>query len=203
MIDLTLDNHLLVTIDKRLFEFDTACICQREITNLNGEPIVSTGNAPFLFEDGFRRIWLLTLNEIKRIQNVEIPFEHLIYPEEKNNFVRAIYWDQEKQILLVGCYNGGIQLYDSAGKPAWLKPLVTREVKDIIGIEKLSEGFYLVVTLGNALYLLDIKERKLRLINLKRKEYSMFQIRENAYSNSLQRLDAVSYTHLDVYKRQG
>jgi ligand-binding sensor domain-containing protein len=107
-IELTEDNNLLVSMANRLFEFDTACVCQKEFTNLNRDFIVNTGAVPFIYEDKYRRIWLLSLNEIKRIQDIDIPFEHLVYPKAKNNFVRSIYLDEDKNLLLAGCVNGGI-----------------------------------------------------------------------------------------------
>ena len=197
------NNHLLVTVEKHLFEFDTACTCMKEITNMNGELFVNTGNTPFIYQDKFRRIWMLTLNEIKRIQNVEVPFEHLLYPKEKNNFVRCIYLDEERHTIISGCYNGGIQLYDSSGKALWDKPLITDEVKDVVAIEKLSSGNYLVVTWHKGMYLLNIETKQLRAIDLNKPACSSLQIRENSYSNSLQRLDDSSIlisTRSNVYR---
>jgi signal transduction histidine kinase len=188
-LDLIANHHLLVSAEKHLYEFDTSCTCIKEITDLNSELFVKTGTAPFIYQDEFRRIWLLTLNEIKRIQNVEIPFEHLLYPKEKNNFVRSFYLDEETRQLISGCYNGGIQLYDSSGKPLWDRSLMTREVKDVIGIDKLSTGNYLVVTLHKGMFLLNIEKKQLQEINLNKPSCSSLQIRENAYSNSLQRID--------------
>ncbi len=188
-IELTRESHLLVTIGKRLFEFDTSCICRKEITNLNSEVIVTTGDAPFIYEDKFRRIWLLTLNEIKRIQNVEIPFEHLRYPQEKNNFIRSIYFDKEKHVLIAGCYNGGIQLYDSSGMPMWARPLIAPSIKDIIGIEKLSADDYLLVTLRKGLYVLHLPTKEFHAIDLSNVACRSLQMHDNAYSNSLQHID--------------
>ncbi len=188
-LELTSDHHLLVTVDKSLFEFDSACRCQKEITNLNGDLIITTGVAPFIYQDKFRRIWLLTLNDIKRIENVEVPFEHLLYPREKNNFVRSICLDEQEHLLIAGCYNGGIELYDSLGKPLWEKPLITAEVKDVLSIEKIYMDSYLVVTLRNGLYLLDIRNRKIRPLTTGSPLGSPLRIQENSYSNNLQRLD--------------
>ncbi len=118
-IELCGNDHLLVSAEKRLFEFDTLCICRKEITTLNGDPILNTGGILFIYEDDFKRIWLLTNDDIKRVQDLEIPFDHYIYPSEKNNFVRSLYYDTDKKNLLAGCFNGGIQLYDSSGHPLW------------------------------------------------------------------------------------
>ena len=202
-LDLIPNHHLLVAAEKHLYEFDTSCICLKEITDLNSDLFVKTGTAPFIYQDEFRRIWLLTLNEIKRIQNVEIPFEHLLYPKEKNNFVRSLYLDEEKRLLISGCYNGGLQLYDSSGKPLWDRALITKDVKDIIGIDKLSTGNYLVVTLHKGMFVLNIETKQLQEIDLNKPSCSFLQIRENAYSNSLQRVDDSSVlisTRSNVYR---
>ena len=97
-----------------------------------------------IYADKYKRIWLLTNDDIKRIQNVDIPFEHFIYPNN-NNFVRSIYYDEKKHILLAGCFNGGIELYDTLGNSLWNKALISDNVKDISGIEKLSDDNYLVI----------------------------------------------------------
>jgi signal transduction histidine kinase/ligand-binding sensor domain-containing protein len=202
-LDLIANHHLLVAVEKHLYEFDTSCICLKEITDLNSELFVKTGTAPFIYQDQFRRIWLLTLNEIKRIQNVEIPFEHLLYPKEKNNFVRSLYLDEKKRLLISGCYNGGIQLYDSSGRPLWDRSLITKAVKDVIGIEKLSTGNYLVITLHRGLFLLNIETKQLQEMDLNKPSCSSLQIRENAYSNSLQRIDdstVLISTRSNVYR---
>ena len=188
-LELTEEGYLIVIAERRMFEFDTACRCQKEITTLNGEAIASTGTIPFVYQDKFKRIWVLTLDDIKRIQNVEIPFEHLTYSKEKNNFVRSIYIDEQFHFLVAGCYNGGIQLYDSSGKAAWNTPLMTKDVKDIISIEKLYENFFLIMTLHKGLYVLDIQTRQFQAIKIEETSRSPLMMQDNAYSNNLQRLD--------------
>ena len=202
-IELTSNNHLLVSIEKRLFEFDTACNCKKEIRNLNSEVIVTTGDAPFIYEDKFKRIWLLTLDEIKRIQNEEVPFEHLLYPGEKNNFVRSIYLNEQKNIIISGCFNGGIQLYDSSGKPLWKNSLITNGVKDILCIEKLSDNIYIVSTLHKGLFLFDINTKEFSPVDLKSPLCSQMQMQGNSYSNNFQRINDSTIligTRSNVYK---
>ncbi len=188
-IELTAAHHLLVLASKHLFELDSACQGLKELTNPNGDLFISTGNVPYVHEDRFRRIWLLTLNDIKRIQDVAVPFEHLFYPGEKNNFVRSLYLDEEKHILLAGCFNGGIQLYDTAGKPLWDKPLLTTTVKDVLSIDKLTSGHYLIVTMRQGLYCLDLDKKQLQAINPVNTSSTPMPFAENNYSNSLQRID--------------
>ena len=137
------NNQLLVTINRHLYEFDTACIYQKEFTSLTGDPVVATGFIQFIYADRFKRIWLMTNDDIKLIQNIDIPFSHYIYPNIKRNFIKCIYNDEQKNRLLAGCFNGGIQLYDTSGNPLWDKPVITGLAKDIVAIEKLNHEILL------------------------------------------------------------
>lgn len=157
------ENHqLFISLNNHLFEFDTTCNYQHEFTNLNRNVIVPVGFIRVIYADKFKRLWLLTNDDIKRIQNFNIPFEHLMYDAEKNNFVRSIFYDEQKHILLAGCYNGGIQLYDTAGNPLWQKAIVAGNVKDISSIEKLTADNYLIVTIGKGLFVLNLPAKTLK-----------------------------------------
>ena len=188
-IEITADNHLLVTVERHLYEFDSSCICQKEIISLNHDPLLKTGYIQTVYEDRFRRIWLLTHEDIKRIQNAETPFEQFIYPKEKDNFVRSIYYDHDKNILLAGAFAGVIQLYDSSGNALWEKPLGCKGLKWIISIERLSAGKYLVVTMEQGLFLLDLQARKLTRYEVGNVLPLKSDIFHNSYSNNLQRID--------------
>ncbi len=135
----TKNSQLLVSAEKHLYEFDSLCNFQKELTRLDNETFVATGRIAGIYEDTFNRIWLMTNDDMKRIQDAEISFEHFFYSKEKNNFVRAVYYDRDKNILLAGCYNGGLQLYDSLGNPLWASSLISDDVKDVLFIEKLAE----------------------------------------------------------------
>jgi len=182
------NNRLLVSLGRHLYEFDTSFSSKKEIATLNSELIVNTGFIDFVYEDKFRRIWLLTNDDIKRIQNAEIPFGHFIYPKEKNNFVRSIYVDEEKQVLLAGCFNGGIQLYDTLGNPLWDKPLINDNVKDVVSIDKFSEGNYLIVTIGKGLYILNLATKQLNPVDLSSPSCSLLHMEGNGYPNNVQRI---------------
>jgi len=188
-IDLSGDHHLLVTVEKHLFEFDTAFIYQKEIVSLNHEPLLNDGYIQIVYEDPFRRIWLLTHEDIKRIQNAETPFAHFIYPKEKDNFVKCIYYDKNKNILLAGAYAGLIQLYDSSGNALWDKPLVGKGLKGILSIEKVSDDHYLVVVEGKGLYMLRLHEKQLNRLDLSSVLTFQSEILKNSYSSNLQRID--------------
>jgi len=186
-IELSKDNHLLVSVERRLFEFDTSCVCQKEIISLNRAPLLNAGYIQIVYEDAFRRIWLLTHEDIKRVQNVETPFAQLIYPKDKDNFVRSIYYDKDKNILLGGAFVGAIQLYDSSGNPLWDKPLASEKIKDVLSIEKLSDDHYLIVTMGHGLQMLRLRAKQLSPVDLSKAYALQSQIKDNSYSTNLQR----------------
>jgi two-component sensor histidine kinase len=160
-IKFTGKNQLLLCVNNRLSEFDTSCIFKNEYTALNNGPVVSTGYIDKIYADRFNRLWLITNDDIKKIQNTEIPFQNFSYTNAKNNFVRCIYYDKEKKILLAGCYNGGIQLYDTLGNALWTEPLMTEKVKDILSIEKLSADEYLITTYNDGWFTLSLSSKKL------------------------------------------
>ena len=182
-------NRLLVTVEKRLFEFDTSCICLKEIISLNRQPLLNTGYIQVVYEDRFQRIWLLTHQDIERIQDAETPFAQLIYPREKDNFIRAIYYDKERRFLLAGGYAGFIQLYDSAGNAIWERPLNSKNIHRILSIEKLSPECYLLVTQGNGLYQFNLGSGQITLMDLRVAPSFQRSIKDNSYSNNLERVD--------------
>jgi signal transduction histidine kinase/ligand-binding sensor domain-containing protein len=188
-IELSGDNRLLVTVERHLFEFDTSCICRKEIVSLNHDPLLKTGYIQIVYEDRFRRIWLLTHEDIKRIQNAETPFAQFIYAKEKDNFVRCIYYDKDKNFILAGAFAGFVQLYDSSGNALWDKPVGGDSLKGIMSIEKLSDDHYLVVILARGLYMLRLQAKQLYRLDLSNILSFQSDILQNSYSNNLQRVD--------------
>ena len=182
-------NQLLVSIDSHLYEFDSNCVYHAEITDLNKNPIVATGYIFKIYPDAFRRIWLLTNNDIKRIQNTEIPFAHFIYPGEKNNFIRALYLDTEKEYVIAGCFNGGIQLYDTLANPLWKQSLKTIDVKDILGIERLTADEYLIVTFNKGWYLLKLSARQITPFKMSTANNAIIQPTYTNFANNLKRIN--------------
>ncbi|HEY4873973.1 MAG TPA: two-component regulator propeller domain-containing protein, partial [Puia sp.] len=187
-IELTADDRLLVSVEKRLFEFDTACICQKEIISLNHQPLLNAGYIQIAYEDKFRRIWLLTHEDIKRIQNAETPFAQFIYNKEKDNFIRCIYYDKQKNIVLGGAWYGAIQLFDSSGNPMLDAPIKSERIKQILAIEKLSDDHYLIITQGNGLHMLHLQTKQIYPVDVNN-NYFQSAITQNSYSNNLQRVD--------------
>ncbi|MEP6948669.1 MAG: ATP-binding protein [Ginsengibacter sp.] len=186
---LTDNNQFLVGLNNHLYQFDTSFIYKKEITNLSRNPVVAVGIITVIYTDQYKRIWLLTNDDIKRIQNVDIAFEHFIYANEKNNFVRSIYYDDRKNILLAGCYNGGIQLYDTSGNALWQRALVSDTVKDISGIEKLTDDDYLVITIGRGWYILNLPSKQIRHLKLSNAFENILQTHFSNFCNNIQRID--------------
>jgi len=184
-IELSSDDHLLVSSEARLFEFDTAGNCQREIIALNRDPLLKTGYIQIVYEDHFRRIWLLTNGDIKRIENAETPFSYLIYPNKNDHFIRCLYYDNEEKTLLAVRFTGFVELYDSSGRPLWPAPAFDRRVGSPINIEKVWDHHYLIVTLLKGWFLLNSATRHIRPLRLN----GFAEIRNNWYFNGLQRID--------------
>ena len=197
------ENQLLLSLNSHLFEFDTSCNYKNEIVNLNRNAVVAQGFIKLIYADKFKRIWLLTNDDIKRIQNFDIPFEHFIYENDKNNFVRSMYYDEEKNVLLAGCYNGGIQLYDTSGNAFWPTALAAENVKDINVIQKLSPDHYLIETIGRGCYILKLPEKTITELIVKDSAKSAFNKRLINFVNNIQRINDSTFYIADmenVYK---
>ncbi|MFZ1799484.1 MAG: two-component regulator propeller domain-containing protein [Chitinophagaceae bacterium] len=178
-----------ISLNNHLFGFDANCMYQHEFTDLNRNPFAAQGFIRMIYTDSFKRIWLLTNDDIKRIQNANIPFEHLIYPGSNNNFIRSIYYDEEKHVLLAGCYNGGIQLYDTSGNALWEYAVSSQNVKDINAIEKLTGDEYLIETIGNGWYILHLSTKKITPFFLDEKIKIIMNTAAINFLNNLQRIN--------------
>lgn len=188
-ISLINDTQILIGLNNQVYIFNMACQYQKTLTNLKKEPVVPLGFIRKIYGDRFNRIWILTHDDVRRIQYLDIPFNHFFYPQEKNNYIRSLYYDGQKNILLAGCFNGGIQLFDSSGTPLWQQPLVSKTISDIIGIEKLSKDHYLVLTLWNGWFILNLKTKQTYPLNvpdiLKKRPYNL----QLNFAENLQRLN--------------
>jgi signal transduction histidine kinase/ligand-binding sensor domain-containing protein len=154
-------NQLLVGNANRLLEFDTSLSEKKEFITLARKPVVSTGFIHHIYTDTFGRIWLLTNDDVKRIENAPVTFENFIYPNEGDNFIRSIYYDLQKHLLLAGGYEGLIQLYDTLANPLWPKPLSEAEAGYILSIQKLTGNNYLLLTENKGLCYLNLLSKKI------------------------------------------
>ncbi|HVV55897.1 MAG TPA: ATP-binding protein [Mucilaginibacter sp.] len=188
-VDAVSDGRVIVSVNNQLLEFDGGLDHFKTFVTLGRLPVVPTGQIYNIYHDTFERIWILTNDDIKRIQDREIPFAYFSYPSAPNNFVRCLYFDRQTHRLLAGCFNGGLQLYDATGNPLWNAPLVTPEVKDIVGIEKLTPDNYLVITWSRGWYTLHLTEKKLEKFDFTAGEQFRDLLYDNSFSSNLQRLD--------------
>lgn len=153
--------QIFISLNAHLYLLDTSCNYEKEYTNFSLNPVAEPGFIKIIYPDSFKRIWLLTNDNIKRIQNFDIPFQHFIYTNEKNNFIRSLYYDEAKHLLLAGCYNGGLQLFDTLGNALWQSAITSDNVKDINAIEKLDDDNYFIETIGRGLYILNLPSKKI------------------------------------------
>jgi len=182
------DQRVLVSVGRYLLEYSADLTQRKKFARVDGSPVLLTGNIGQIYYDQFERIWLVTNDDVKRIQDRDVPFAYLKYPNGANNFVRSLYFDKNKKQLLAGCLNGGLLLYDSLSNPVWKSPLVTSQVKDILGVEKLNNDSYFVVTWEKGWYLLNLPTR--RLIKLALPDgVSPEIVFNNLFSDNLQRIN--------------
>jgi signal transduction histidine kinase/ligand-binding sensor domain-containing protein len=183
------NDRVITSVNNQLLEYNDNLDRFSVSTTLDGLPIVPAGEIQDIYYDAFERIWILTNDDVKRIQDRETPFTNFKYPGTAGNFVRALYFDEKKQQLLVGCLNGGLQLYDTSANRLWSTPLLTPEVKDILAIDKLSENTYLIVTWKRGWYLLDLGKRKLSAIDFSKDKAFRDLLYSNTFTNNLQRVN--------------
>lgn len=183
------DNRVMISLNNQLLEFDNNLAHFRISTTLNGLPIVPTGEIQYIYHDAFERIWILTNDYIQRIQDSETPFTNFKYPGSSGNFVRCLYFDENKRQLLVGCLNGGLQIFDESANQLLHSPLLSPDVKDILGIDKLDNDTYLIVTWKRGWYLFDSKKKSLSKFNFSRDKSYRDLLYNNGFTNNLQRVD--------------
>ncbi len=200
------NNRLLVGLNNKIIELDADLGHPKLLTTFNEQPII-TGTVEHIYRDAYDRIWLLTNDDIKRIQDNEIPFSYLKYPVPWSNFVRSLYFDEQTGQLLAGCINGGLQVYDKASNPLWHNLLNTEDVKDVLAIDKLSPNTYLIITWVRGWYLLNLQQKKLSAFNFQANEKFKNLLYSTTFSNNIQRIDdstilvtAVSNVYRCVFK---
>ena len=183
------NNRLIANVNNLVLEFDEDLNRPKLLVTFNSKPLLVAGRVQRIYNDAYGRIWLLTNDDIKRIQDKGIPFDYLKYPNATNNFVRSLYFDEQEHKLLAGCFNGGLQLYDSTSVPLWQDHLQTKEVADVTGITKLTPNNYLIITLTRGWFLLDLKKKKLTAFNFSLGEKWRDLLYNNTFSDNFQRLN--------------
>ena len=184
-------NQVLASTNQHLLLLDSNCNNVSEISTLGSKPLLPAGYISTLYEDQFQRLWLLTNDDIKIVQNYTIPFQYYAYPNA-TNFIKCIYIDESNNRVLAGCFGGGIQLYDTLNNPLWKSPLLIPKAKDIVCIEKLDNNTYFVVTLGQGWYLLFLHEKRLQPLQISDEEEAQMHTRNIIFPNNIQRLDSAN-----------
>lgn len=182
------EQHLFLSRNQHLYLVDSAGKIQYELTDLDKRSFVKNGSIQKIYADQFNRIWLLSNNDIKRIENSELVFQNFTYPDKQNNFIRSLYFDKQKNILFAGGYNGMIQAYDSLGNNLWPKPFITKAGQYIINIEKLTADEYLIVCSNSGFFIFNSAVQKIFPLRTAMKKDSL-QNAQTYYPNNLQRLD--------------
>jgi signal transduction histidine kinase len=188
-LTVTNENELLLGLNNHLFQVDSSLQSWKEFLTSDRKPVLATGTINYLHRDRFRRLWLLSNDDIRQIRDIGLPFQHFMYPSAPNNFVRCLYLDEIRHFILAGCFNGGVQLYDSTGSPLWEKPLLYDSAKDIIGIAKLTGDDFLLTTLGRGWYLLSLKQKRISPLKIDPVIAATVHPRNNQFGNNLQSID--------------
>lgn len=155
------NRNVWISLNNHFFELDSNLIYGHEFVSLTRAVFTESGYIRRIYEDSFSRIWLLTNDDIKRIQNIRVPFEHFLYKREKNNFIRSLYYDEKRNFLFAGCFNSGLQLYDTLGNEIWDKPVVTEKFKDINAISKINSGNYFISTIRRGWFIFNFPSQRI------------------------------------------
>lgn len=190
------NGKLIICLNGHIHEIDSSLTFWNELSTLDEDPVVPSGNIHHIYSDAFARLWILPDNDIRIIQNINVPFSHFTYKNEKSDIVRCIYYDSTTNTILAGSidiskgYNGGIRLFDSTGKPLWPKPIFTSKVRNIQNIEKLKEGNFLIITSDQrGWYLLKLPQKQLEKIRWPTDMKTQFQLNTTVWPNNLQRVN--------------
>ncbi len=159
-------NSYLLALNNELFELDTTFKTFKQCVNINNGPLINVGFINVIYADALNRIWLITNNDLKRIQFSPLPFKHLFYPSAKNNFVKSIYYNERNHQILAGTYGNGLQVYDSIGNNLLKKPFQTDAIKDIMNIMELRNNNYLITPYFNKWQSVNLNTNKITPITI-------------------------------------
>ncbi|HEX5151000.1 MAG TPA: histidine kinase [Parafilimonas sp.] len=181
--------HLLLSRNSYLYNVDTSGKIEYELTGRDRNSFLRNGTIMKIYADELKRIWLLTNNDVKRVQNSELRFQHFDYPGSKNNFIRALYYDEQKHVLIAGGFNGSIQLYDTLSNPLWPAPLITNAADYILAIDKLSSEEYLITNLHSGWFILNLAKKQIHRVSIKRGAKNIVLSEPLNFPNNLQRIN--------------
>lgn len=180
--------HFFYSRSWHVYYMDTAGSIMFELTDRDKNSFIKNGNIQKIYPDKFNRIWILSNNDIKRIQNSELLFENFAYTGERSNFIRALYYDDQKNILLAGGYDGMIQAYDTLANPLWKHALITKQGEYILNIEKVADDTYLVIPYNRIPFLLNAVTQKITALAFSSSVPGL-QYANTNYPNNVQRIN--------------
>lgn len=192
-------NRLFITANNHIFESDIELLNFTELIDLKNQPVVAVGYIVKLYTDEFNRVWVITNNDLKRLQDTTVPFQHLFYENAKNNFVKTIYVDSEANLILAGCFNGGLQAYTLNGTAMFEQPLLNSDVKDIMAIEKLSTGNFLVSTYFNGWYIFNLSKKSFTKVIASTSENQDFLKGKINFSNNIIKVGIDTFIIANAY----
>jgi ligand-binding sensor domain-containing protein/two-component sensor histidine kinase len=193
------EGHMFLSRNNHLYIVDAAGNFQYQLTDRNKQDLVVNANIERVYADKFNRIWVLSNNDIKRIENKELLFQNFSSASSQSNFIRALYYDTSKNILLAGGFNGMIQAYDTLANPLW-QQIVTKASEYVLSIEKLTANEYLIIPFKAAPFIFNIEtKRSYALVSTS----SAIQNAEANFPCNLQRINdstVLIATNNNVYK---
>lgn len=153
------DSAYSFSINGHLFETNQDLSKFVEIKGLNNEKTADVGFINQIYYDSQKRLWALTNNNIRRIQYKPLPFKHFYYREEKNNFIKSIFVDTTTEMIVAGCYNSGLQLYDLNGTAMLSQSITGAQFRDIVCIGKIDAEEFLAITLFNGWFVFNASSK--------------------------------------------
>lgn len=94
-------------------------------------------------------------------------------------------------------------MYDTLGNALWQKSIIDNNVKDILGIEKLSDKDFLLITFGKGWYILNLQSKHLCPLKIPGLLEATLQSHFTGYANNLYRCnDSTIYiaTQFNVFR---
>ncbi len=197
------NGNVLASDNKNIYELEAATMkIKTKWAGLNQEFLINSGYISGIYLDGFNQLWVLTNSDgIKKINFNQQPFQYYGTVLRKDNFIRCIYEDKKKGVILAGTYGSGLLLFDTSGYLLSHLPVLNNTITDVLSIQPLGGNKYLLLSF-NTMCVFDIKSRKVVPLYIQRKgEKEPVDIKASYYS-SLHKVDTTTFlfTHHYVLK---
>lgn len=160
------NTNFLLSLNNELYELDSVFKNYKLCTKIDNSPLLSTGFINSIYADALHRIWIITNNDIKRVQFSTLPFKHYFYTSTKNNFVKSIHYNEKNHQIIAGTYGSGIQVYDSNGVNLRKSPLQNTAIKDVMNVMPLGANNYLITPYFNKWQVVNLQTEQISLIGI-------------------------------------